>query len=289
MRSASPARRYATDGLAFLWSPNTINGSRVNSVAAGVYGATIGGGGLAGGASQPNQVNATWGTVSGGHTNSVTSRYGVVGGGLANTAGSGSNGQVSQTVGGGANNLASGEASTVPGGAANTAAGAFSFAAGTNAQAMHDGAFVWGDNTSGVVASTGVNQFVIRTSGGIRLPGAGENQPANTLKQSGTNMFTHVVPVSGPCRSDGPFGLSRTAIDHPLTNGKPDAILVVTANIGVRSTSTTSYSKTVNVMYNDDGGSLGTAPAVGRWMIVNPAGDLDRVAGMKFNVFVINA
>ena len=168
------------------------------------------------------------------------------------------------------------------------AAGDVSFAAGQNARANHHGAFVWGDNTAAFVSSTAVNQFVIRAGGGIRLPGAGENQPGNPAKQSGTNMFTHVVPVAGPCRSDGPFGLSRTAIDHPLTNGKPDAILVVTPNIGTRSTSFASYSKPVNVMYDDDGGSMCSVPAVGRWMIVNPAGDQDMVPGMKFNVLVIN-
>ena len=176
----------------------------------------------------------------------------------------------------------------VAGGAENLASGLLSFAAGNRAQANHDQSFVWGGDFFTFTTSTGPKQFVIRANGGIRLPGAGENQPANPAKQSGTNMFTHVVPASGPYLTNGIFGQTRTAIDHPLTNGKPDAILVVTPNIGVRTTSTTSYSKPINVMYDDDGGSLCTVPASGRWMIVNPAADQNMVAGMKFNVFVIN-
>jgi len=57
----------------------------------------------------------------------------------------------------------------IPGGHANTASGAYSFAAGRQANAGHDGAFVWGDSTDAGVASTAVNQFIVRASGGIWL------------------------------------------------------------------------------------------------------------------------
>ncbi|HPG61228.1 MAG TPA: hypothetical protein PK586_04425 [Casimicrobium sp.] len=264
-----------TEGVA----PNTINGSRVNSVAAGITGATVAGGGRPG---EPNQVTGHYGTVGGGYLN-VVGQNSVVAGGDKNQATG-----VRAVVSGGFDNIASGLNSTIPGGTENRAVGQFSFAAGLRAKANHDYAFVWGSEIFSDTTSTGPKQFVIQANGGIRLPGAGENQPGNPAKQSGTNMFTHVVPVAGPCRSDGPFGLSRTAIDHPLTNGKPDAILVVTPNIGTRSTSFASYGKPVNVMYDDDGGSMCSVPAVGRWMIVNPAGDQDMVPGMKFNVLVIN-
>lgn len=278
---------YATDGASFdpTITPNTINGSRANTVAAGVIGATIGGGGVSSSLlPQPNEVNAAFGTVSGGRGNTVTGVNAVVAGGTANTAGA--VGKVFQTVGGGSSNTASGTGSTVPGGRQNTAAGDFSFAAGLNAQANHNGAFVWGDNTAGSFAtSTGVNQFVIRANGGIRLPGAGENQPGNPAKQSGTNMFTHVVPASGPCNSTGPFGASRTAIDHPLTNNQPGAILVVTPNLGVRSAGGLTYSRPVSVFYDDDG--LGFCGA-GRWVIFDPTGSDPMPAGLKFNVLVLN-
>ena len=188
------------------------------------------------------------------------------------------------TIGGGSFNVASANFSTVPGGAFNVAAGESSFAAGTRAKANHNNSFVWGDSTPADVLSTGNDQFVIRAKGGIRLPGAGENQPGNSAKASGTNMFTHVVPTTGPCNNTGPFGLSRTAIDHPLTNGKPDAILVVTPSLGALSAGAPGYNKPVFVFYDD---GTGFCP-VSRWVIYNPNGDQNMLAGMKFNVFVIN-
>ncbi len=295
---------YAAQGSDI--SPNTVNGSRTNSVAAGIVGATIAGGGKhdTAGADFPNQINGNYGTIGGGYRNTIASSGyegtisggfynsvsgpdAVVGGGISNTAGAGSGSQ-SQTVAGGNSNVASGDFSAVPGGLHNTAGGSYSFAAGRRAKATNQGAFVWGDSTDADVTATGNDQFVIRANGGIRLPGAGENQPNNPTKQSGTNVFTHVVPASGPCNTVGGFGLSRTAIDHPLTNGKPNAILVVTANIGVRTQNIPFYAKPVDVMYDDDGGSGCTVSSTGRWMIVNPNGDQNMVAGMKFNVFVIN-
>jgi hypothetical protein len=285
-----------------------INGSSQNRVSAGVTSATIAGGGRDLG-NEFNQVTGEHGTVSGGHTNTA-GPWGTVSGGRINTASgfqatvaggqenttSGDRANVSggyqntasntySTVAGGTVNIASGAAATVAGGRNNLAAGADSFAAGRRARSNHDGAFVWGDSTNADVTSTAVNQFVIRASGGIRLPGAGENQPGNAAKQSGTNMFTHVVPASGPCNSTGPFGRSRTAIDHPLANGKPDAILVVTPSLGALSAGAPGYNKPVFVFYDDTGS--GFCP-VGCWVIANPNGDQDMVAGMKFNVLVLN-
>lgn len=136
---------YANAGFSSV-SPNTINGSRVNSVGAGVFGATIAGGGLP---AQPNTVTAFLGAVGGGLGNNVSGLLSVIGGGEFNTA--------------------SGYASVVPGGSGNLAAGDYSFAAGRRAKANHKGAFVWGDNTAAEVASTGDNQFVIRAGGGMFL------------------------------------------------------------------------------------------------------------------------
>ncbi len=87
-------------------SPNLIGGYLGNSVTAGAYGATIGGGGASG---FPNQV---------------TGNYGSVGGGYRNTAASGA------TVAGGVYNTASGVASTVSGGGSNTASGQYSVIGG---------------------------------------------------------------------------------------------------------------------------------------------------------------
>ena len=87
-------------------SPNIIGGFSGNSVTAGVYGATIGGGGESTG------------------TNRVTDDYGTVGGGFNNQAGNGSGSTSDRnhaTVGGGINNTASGYSATVGGGWSNTA------------------------------------------------------------------------------------------------------------------------------------------------------------------------
>jgi len=70
-------------------------------------------------------------------------------------------------VGGGEYNFASGANSTVPGGSQNTAAGDYSFAAGHNAKANHQGSFVWADSSGGDFASTANNQFLIRATVGI--------------------------------------------------------------------------------------------------------------------------
>jgi len=74
------------------------------------------------------------------------------------------------TVGGGAGNTASGAQATVPGGNFNEASGDFSFAAGRNAKAIHDGAFVWNTGFSDF-SSTADNQMTLRALGGLRIIG----------------------------------------------------------------------------------------------------------------------
>jgi len=195
-------------------SPNVIGGYSGNSVTAGVYGATIGGGGAS---SVPNRVTGNYGTVGGGSGNTAsgyaatvgggfnntassegatigggesnlitaTATYGTIGGGYGNTAsgpkatvGGGSSNTASAwyaTVGGGWNNTASGYAATVPGGRDNTAQGDYSFAAGQRAKASHQGAFVWADSTDADFASTAANQFAVRATGGVSFTTGSNN------------------------------------------------------------------------------------------------------------------
>jgi hypothetical protein len=70
-------------------------------------------------------------------------------------------------IGGGYDNTASGGYSSIPGGTANVASGSTSFAAGYQANAIHDGAFVWSDSTS--TDSWGTNTFTVRAHGGARF------------------------------------------------------------------------------------------------------------------------
>jgi endosialidase-like protein len=178
-------------------APNVIAGFNGNAVLNGVS-ATIAGGGIMGsrntvtddygtvGGGIANQAGdlslmtfATGATVAGGINNTASAFGATVAGGLSNTAsatgstiGGGNTNtasSISATVGGGFSNSASGDSATVPGGAQNAAAGTYSFAAGRRAKANHAGTFVWGDSTAADVASTGVNQFIVRSSGGIWL------------------------------------------------------------------------------------------------------------------------
>src|SRR5438105_11848275 len=82
-------------------------------------------------------------------------------------------GAFSSTISGGEKNTIGPNAmfATIPGGFANVAGGPESLAAGSQAQALHAGAFVWSDSTAGGFASTGSNQFCIRATGGVQLSG----------------------------------------------------------------------------------------------------------------------
>ncbi|MEI2672173.1 MAG: tail fiber domain-containing protein [Marmoricola sp.] len=152
----------------------SVIGSGGNNLISGTgYGSVIGSGGnnrisgtAAGSAIGSGSGNRIDGNASGG----------VIGGGVNNQI-SGTNTSLS-AIGGGIGNTISGTMATIPGGFFNTAAGDQSFAAGTQAKANHQGAFVWGDSTFVNFASTGNNQFLIRANGGV---GVGTNAPAAQL------------------------------------------------------------------------------------------------------------
>ncbi|QCC51743.1 tail fiber domain-containing protein [Halapricum salinum] len=144
-----------------------------------LYG-TVGGGWL-------NHVEGKYGTIAGGApsdttdwtsqndtNNTVYDDYGSIGGGGGNQAGTSTSG------------TEDGIFATVPGGRDNTASGAYSFAAGRQAQAEHDGAFVWADSTSGSVTSTASNQFLIEAGGGV---GVNTTSPDAPLDVGGGNNF----------------------------------------------------------------------------------------------------
>ena len=138
-------------------APNVIGGSPLNSVASGVAGAFIGGGGAVNylGSAFTNTVSASFGTVVGGARNIIdtTGLFGSIGGGYDNEV-SGN----SATIGGGYFNLASGLESVVGGGQANTASGSVSFVGGgtTNYATGFESAVVGGEYN----AATGTNAFV---------------------------------------------------------------------------------------------------------------------------------
>jgi hypothetical protein len=111
-----------------MTSTNLVGGYGGNSVAPGVVGATIGGGGSSGHINQATGNHATIGggyhntasfwatTVGGGYHNTASLWAATVGGGTGNTASGGS-----ATVAGGQNNVTSGDYATIGGGLDNTA------------------------------------------------------------------------------------------------------------------------------------------------------------------------
>jgi len=108
--------------------------------------------------------NNSYCTVSGGYFNVAAETYSAVGGGYQNGAlGAGA------FVGGGAENVAGGLAAIIPGGWDCEAVGSYSFATGRRAKALHDGAFVWADDTNEDFTSTTDNQMSIRAENGVRI------------------------------------------------------------------------------------------------------------------------
>ncbi len=65
--------------------------------------------------------------------------------------------------------MAKAEYSTIPGGESNLAVGRHSFAAGHQANANHDGSFVWADSTNADFYSERNDQFRLRANGGARF------------------------------------------------------------------------------------------------------------------------
>ncbi|PSQ34874.1 hypothetical protein BRD08_08465 [Halobacteriales archaeon SW_10_66_29] len=211
---------------------NVIAGNSSNSLSPGTSGATISGGGKGG---DPNRVKANYGTIGGGYANEASGLNATVGGGLANvasgngatvgggdsneasassaTVGGGAGNEASAsnvtvgggvlneasatnaTVGGGLANVASGDNATVPGGGENRATQPTSFAAGSQANAINEGAFVWADATQGAVESTGKNQFLVAASGGT---GIGLSDPATTFHVADDRTRTGSTDLSRP-------------------------------------------------------------------------------------------
>ena len=127
--------------------------------------------------------------MAGGSQNSVTADY--------------------STVSGGNNNQASGAGATVAGGgwdsftqAGSIASGDYSFAAGQNAWAQHQGVFVGADSQPGTFSSVAQDSFNVRAHGGINFVtgGAGIMLDGQPLSSSGG------IGPQGPPGPQGPAG-----------------------------------------------------------------------------------
>ena len=179
-------------------SPNLIGGYSGNSVTAGVYGATIGGGG------------------SSGYTNVVTGSFSTVGGGRANTAG-----EWGATVAGGVEHKATGRSSTIGGGNGNTASAYVATVSGGGANsASADGATVGGgmhNNSSGGQATVGGGVYNT-ASGYAATIGGGESNLITATALYGTIGGGESNTASGSKATVG-GGSSNTASNWYATVG----------------------------------------------------------------------
>ena len=149
---------------------NTASGANA-IVAGGIYNTasnqnTFVGGGIA------NVASGYRATVGGGEQNHAYGGLDTVGGGYRNTANAGGAYASCATVAGGYQNTATGSCAAVAGGHKNTAAGDYSFVVGRqakNADAAHDGVFMFSDSTYADFSSAAANEFAVRASGGYRL------------------------------------------------------------------------------------------------------------------------
>ena len=273
---------YSTVGGGY-WNTNygttsIIAGGSQNTIAVGAAASVIGGGGanrvagnggiVAGGIYNWAGVGAA---VVGGDGNAATGLYSFVGGGgdddLDNLNGNYATGPAS-TIAGGDGNYATNRYATVPGGANNTAGGISSFAAGQNAQALHQGAFVWSDSELGLFPSTANDQFSVRARGGVRFV------------TSGAGMTVDGFPL---LTSGGSSGI---AIQNN-SDGEPNIVMGSPANFvagGVEGATisgggTTNYNGIGTVYANSVTGEAGTV-AGGQG---NSAGEYSTVGGGILN------
>lgn len=193
-----------------------IGGGNANQIQSGAFESFLGGGNsssiaadaatLGGGANNQIQSGANFSVIGGGSQNIIwpNATDSFLGGGYANYIRNGAAYSVLNggyfnvvsnnydSVGGGSLNKATADYATVPGGASNLAGGKFSFAAGQQAQATNQGAFVWADSQNAPFSSTNNDSFNVRAQGGVRLVtgGAGlsvDGQPVT----AGSNVLTN--------------------------------------------------------------------------------------------------
>lgn len=174
-------------------SPNIIGGHELNTVDAGVVGATIAGGGTpddGGGAAAPNTVSADYGAIGGGIRNrasgiqstiasggfnTTSGAQSAVGGGVANQASS-----TNATIAGGALNQATEFNATVGGGQLNKASAAFAAVLGgqQNVASGEHSAVGGGQSNSATADHATVGGGSVNTASGVESTVSGGRQNA---------------------------------------------------------------------------------------------------------------
>ena len=240
------------------------------------------------GSTNANSPSGDWAFIGAGLDNTATNYAAFIGAGGMNVAGGaysvvtgGSHNSAlgeDSVVSGGYFNQAQAEGSVVAGGVNNWATKAGSFAAGTGATADHDGSFAWADRQGGFFYTDRPNQFAVRAQNGVMVQGT-----TTTLDLRGNGA----IRVAGAgVGSPGPVFIHRataasvsghiTTIDHPLANGDPNAILLVTHNYSADTSATPYETNTVGVWYNGS-----------KWTIYHENTGVAMPVGRAFNVMII--
>jgi hypothetical protein len=117
------------------------------------------------GAGYSNKAKAYGDFIGAGYTNGATGMESFVGAGKSGLATG-----LESFIGAGQSNAVTGQLAGIPGGISNVADGFADFVGGTRAATRYYGTFVWGDDapaTSVKLQSSGNDQFLVRSSGGI--------------------------------------------------------------------------------------------------------------------------
>ncbi len=195
----------AADSNSATGEYTTVGGGR-NNVASYDH-ATIGGG-------YGNQANRYYTTIGGGYTNTISASYGTISGGAQNIVSA----QYGTVIGGAANTV-TGLYATVAGGQTNTASGEVSFAGGYRANALHNGSFVWADQTEEDFSSTGTNQFLIRASGGVGIGTSSPGTDVHVFDSTGASIRAESITGDGTFDARSPSG-KESAVNLFTGNSK---------------------------------------------------------------------
>ena len=207
-----------------LDSPNVILGHPSNTVAPGIDGATIGGGGSS---DFPNTTSGDFATVGGGANNTASGLESTIGGGVSNVA----SGEDS-TVGGGAVNTASGDYSAIGGGFGNqalledcTVGGGFGNQASAGASTVGGGegneaSGVWstigggsGNEASGLASTVGGGNVNNASGDDSTVGGGAANTASSDLSTVGggnVNNASNEVSTVGGGRANEASGFAST-------------------------------------------------------------------------------
>ena len=292
------ALRLEPSAVTFAGLPITANvlaGSYANEVSKNVRGATISGGGIPSGDSDPdfnvespNRVTDHYGTVGGGYGNlagddgeiPTSASSTTVGGGNLNSATA-----TSATVGGGSGNLASGFGSAIAGGGSNQASALHSSVGGGVSNIASGSSSAVGGGSGNTASSNGST-----VSGGLSNCAGGELswaggfrakvRPGSFSGSAGTGCLG--VAQDGQQGDRGTFVWADSQFADFVSTGTNQFLVRASNGLGLNTNSPTPSHLTIG---KNDGSNnilaLGFSGNVTRWRI---GGTAAAVAGSAFEV-----